>query len=114
GVPALQPGLRLGAGDRAVRHHVHHGGRPVQALGTERGVLMAVRIDPFLRDPSHPVKPTPLGAVLILVVLIVLSLAALVPLYWMFATSLTPSAMTVRFPPELIPTDPTLDNYRAV
>ncbi len=75
---------------------------------------MAVRIDPFLRDPSHPVKPTPLGAVLILVVLIVLSLAALVPLYWMFATSLTPSAMTVRFPPELIPTDPTLDNYRAV
>jgi len=72
------------------------------------------RPDPFLRDRSHPVKPTPLGAVVILLVLIALSLAALVPLYWMFATSLTPSAMTVRFPPELIPSDPTLDNYRAV
>lgn len=72
------------------------------------------RIDPFLRDRSHPVKPTPLGAIGILIVLIVLSLAALVPLYWMFATSFTPSAMTVKFPPELIPSDPTLDNYRAV
>lgn len=72
------------------------------------------RIDPFLRDRSHPVKPTPVGAIGILIVLIVLSLAALVPLYWMFATSFTPSAMTVKFPPELIPSDPTLDNYRAV
>jgi len=72
------------------------------------------RFDPFLRDLSHPVKPTPLGAVVILVTLIVLALAALVPLYWMFATSLTPSAMTVRFPPELVPSDLTLDNYRAV
>ncbi len=72
------------------------------------------RRDPFLRDSSHPVKPTPVGAVAVLVVLVALSLAALVPLYWMFATSLTPSALTVRFPPELIPTDPTLDNYRAV
>ncbi len=72
------------------------------------------RFDPFLRDPGHPVKPTPVGAVLILITLIALSLAALVPLYWMFATSLTPSAMTVRFPPELVPSDPTLDNYRAV
>ncbi len=72
------------------------------------------RPDPFLRDPTHPVKPTPLGAVVILLVLVVLSLAALVPLYWMFATSLTPSAMTVRFPPELVPSETTLDNYRAV
>ena len=72
------------------------------------------RVDPFLRDPAHPVKPTPVGAIGILIVLILLSLAALVPLYWMFATSFTPSAMTVKFPPELIPSDPTLDNYRAV
>ena len=72
------------------------------------------RIDPFLRDRSHPVKPTPIGAIGILIILILLSLGALVPLYWMFATSLTPSAMTVQFPPELIPSNPTLDNYRAV
>jgi multiple sugar transport system permease protein len=36
------------------------------------------------------------------------------PLYWMFATSLTPSALTVRFPPELIPSAPTLRNYEVV
>src|SRR5690606_28331507 len=116
GVPALQPRLRLGAGDRPVPHHAGPGRRAVPHARPERGVLMAAvtRPDPFLRDRSHPVKPTPLGAVVILLVLIALSLAALVPLYWMFATSLTPSAMTVRFPPELIPSDPTLDNYRAV
>src|SRR5690606_12935516 len=33
---------------------------------------------------------------------------------WMCATSFTPSAMTAQFPPELIPSNPTLDNYRAV
>lgn len=72
------------------------------------------RFDWLLRDPDHPVKPGPAGAVIILVILIVLSLAAVVPLYWMFATSLTPSALTVKFPPELVPTEPTLRNYRDV
>lgn len=77
-------------------------------------MALAPRFDSLLRDMSHPVRPTRLGAIVILVILIVLSLAALVPLYWMFATSLTPSAMTVKLPPELIPSEPTLDNYRAV
>lgn len=72
------------------------------------------RFDPFLRDPEHPVKPTKLGATVILAVLVVLSLAAFIPLYWMFATSLTPATMTVKLPPELIPSNPTWDNYRAV
>lgn len=72
------------------------------------------RFDWLLRDPDHPVKPGPAGAGIILVILIVLSLAAVVPLYWMFATSLTPSALTVKFPPELVPTEPTLRNYRDV
>ena len=77
-------------------------------------MALVPRLDSLLRDMSHPVRPTRAGAMAILVVLIVLSLAALVPLYWMFATSLTPSAMTVKLPPELIPSEPTLDNYRAV
>jgi len=76
--------------------------------------MASVRLDPFMRDMTHPVRPTKLGATVILLILIVLSLAALVPLYWMFATSLTPSAMTVKLPPELIPSEPTLDNYRTV
>ncbi len=76
--------------------------------------MARARLDPFMRDMTHPVRPTRLGATVILLVLIVLSLAALVPLYWMFATSLTPSAMTVKLPPELIPTEPTLDNYSTV
>lgn len=76
--------------------------------------MTARRFDPFLRDPDHPVRPGPVGAVVILVVLVVLSLAATAPLYWMFATSLTPSALTVRFPPELVPSSPTLRNYQDV
>lgn len=72
------------------------------------------RFDSLLRDMTHPVRPTRAGAISILLILVALSIAALVPLYWMFATSLTPSAMTVRLPPELIPSEPTLDNYRAV
>lgn len=73
------------------------------------------RLDPFLRDRSHPVKPSPVGAIVILLILVVLSLGAIVPLYWMFATSLTPStALTVRFPPELFPSSPTMRNYQEV
>lgn len=76
--------------------------------------MLRARIDPFLRDPDHPVKPTPVGAIVILAILVVLALGAVAPLYWMFATSLTPSALTVKFPPELIPSEPTLRNYRLV
>src|SRR5690606_33009253 len=111
-----QPGSGVGSSYRAVPHHIRVGRRAVQVPRSERGVLMALpaRLDSLLRDMTHPVRPTRAGAMLILVILIVLSLAALVPLYWMFATSLTPSAMTVNLPPELIPSEPPLDNYRAV
>ncbi|MFO7547026.1 MAG: carbohydrate ABC transporter permease [Trueperaceae bacterium] len=76
--------------------------------------MARARFDPFLRDPDHPVKPTAVGAIVVLIILIVLALGAVAPLYWMFATSLTPSALTVRFPPELIPSEPTLRNYELV
>lgn len=64
-----------------------------------------------VRDPAHPVRPSRLGTVGILFVVSVLAFLALVPLYWMFVTSLTPSALTVKFPPELILTQPTLENF---
>lgn len=68
----------------------------------------------WIRDLDHPVAPTRAGALVTLVLLTVFGLLSFVPLYWMFMTSLTPSAMTVRFPPELIPRHPTLANYRDV
>ncbi|MEX2536530.1 MAG: carbohydrate ABC transporter permease [Trueperaceae bacterium] len=67
-----------------------------------------------VRDPEHPIKPTRLGAAGMLLLLTVLGLLALIPLYWMVVTSLTPSALTVQFPPDLFPANPTLDNYRDI
>lgn len=67
-----------------------------------------------LRDPEHPVRPTRWGAVGMLLILTVLALLALVPLYWMVVTALTPSALTVKFPPELFPTNPTLANFQEI
>jgi multiple sugar transport system permease protein len=67
-----------------------------------------------VRDPEHPVRPTRWGAVWMLALLTALAVLALVPLYWMTVTSLTPSALTVKFPPDLIPATPTLDNFRDI
>lgn len=67
-----------------------------------------------VRDPAHPVRPSRLGTVGILLIVSLLAFLALVPLYWMFVTSLTPSALTVKFPPNLIPSQPTLDNFHNI
>ena len=67
-----------------------------------------------VRDPEHPVRPTRLGAAGMLLLLGVLAFLALIPLYWMFVTSLTPSALTVKFPPDLLPSSPTLANFRDI
>ena len=67
-----------------------------------------------LLDSNHPVKPSRWGTVGILIILSLLAFLALIPLYWMFVTSLTPSALTVKFPPELIPSRPTFDNFRDI
>lgn len=39
---------------------------------------------------------------------------AMLPVYWLFATSLTPRAEVFSYPPKLFPTAPTLDAYRAL
>ena len=36
----------------------------------------------------------------------------LLPIYWMLATSLTPTALTFSYPPSLFPSELTLDNFR--
>jgi len=37
-----------------------------------------------------------------------LGLLAFIPLYWMVITAIKPPALTLRFPPELFPTNPTI------
>jgi len=39
---------------------------------------------------------------------------ALLPIYWLFATSLTPRTEVFSYPPKLFPSAPTLDSYRAL
>lgn len=39
---------------------------------------------------------------------------ALLPIYWLLATSLTPRAQVFQYPPRLFPAEPTLDAYRAL
>ncbi|MGO1383739.1 MAG: carbohydrate ABC transporter permease [Arachnia sp.] len=39
---------------------------------------------------------------------------ALLPIYWLFATSLTPRTEVFAYPPKLFPSSPTLDSYRAL
>jgi multiple sugar transport system permease protein len=51
---------------------------------------------------------------LITLVLIVLSLAALFPFYWMVSGSLKTEFETFQFPPTLYPHEPTLDNYLGI
>ena len=48
---------------------------------------------------------------LIMLVLTVIAIVSLFPLYWLFATALTPASATVKLPPELIPSHPTLENF---
>ncbi|MBE3574871.1 MAG: carbohydrate ABC transporter permease [Firmicutes bacterium] len=46
-----------------------------------------------------------------LIILTIYAILALVPLYWLFATSLIPQNAVLKFPPALFPDPPTLDNY---
>ena len=48
--------------------------------------------------------------IVILAILIMAAAVSLFPLYWLFVTAITPASSTVKLPPELIPSNPTLDN----
>lgn len=43
--------------------------------------------------------------------LALVALVSLFPLYWLFNTALTPASATVKLPPEIIPREPTLQNF---
>ncbi len=49
--------------------------------------------------------------VAIYVLLTVVALVSLFPLYWLFNTALLPGSSTVKMPPDIIPTNATLDNF---
>lgn len=49
--------------------------------------------------------------VLIYFLLTVIAIVSLFPLYWLFVTALTPASATLRLPPQLLPTQPTLQNF---
>lgn len=47
-----------------------------------------------------------------LVILSIMALLAFIPLYWMVATSFTQPTLTMKFPPDIIPKNPTFDNFK--
>lgn len=48
--------------------------------------------------------------VIVFVMLTGVALISLFPLYWLFVTAITPASSTVKMPPQLIPSPPTLEN----
>lgn len=47
-------------------------------------------------------------------ILIFAALTSLFPMYWLFNTSLTPATSTVKLPPDILPLNPTLNNFAEV
>jgi len=57
------------------------------------------------------------GSLVKLIVYLALTLAAatsLFPLYWMFNTAFTPGSEVIKLPPEFIPANPSMENFRLV
>lgn len=52
--------------------------------------------------------------ILVLIVLTAVAIVSLFPLYWLFATALTPASSTIKLPPQLIPIPATLQNFADV
>lgn len=52
------------------------------------------------------------GRVVAVVAVSVLAALAVIPLYWMVVTALQTPQLSMRFPPEIWPSQPTLDNFR--
>ena len=52
-----------------------------------------------------------LPSILVIILLTAFAIVSLFPLYWLFVTALTPASATVKLPPELFPTQPTLENF---
>lgn len=73
------------------------------------------RAEPGLRTQvrvrARP-KRLPVGRVLAVAAVSVLAALAVIPLYWMVVTAIQAPQLSMRFPPEVWPSQPTLDNFR--
>ena len=49
-----------------------------------------------------------------LIILSILALLAFIPLYWMVVTAFKEPTLTMKFPPEIFPKNPTLQNFQAL
>ena len=61
--------------------------------------------------PRTPTRFGP-GAVIVYALLTLVGILSLFPLYWLFVTSLSPQQFVVKVPPDLLPSDLTLQNYQ--
>jgi multiple sugar transport system permease protein len=63
---------------------------------------------------QRPRKPIPWGNIFSYLLLTIGAILMLMPLLWMFSTSLRPSADSYKLPPQWLPTDFRVENYTAV
>lgn len=63
--------------------------------------------------PSNRVRRA-IPQVIIYILLVLIAIVSLFPLYWLFVTSITPASATVKLPPQMIPTQPTLENFAEI
>lgn len=66
----------------------------------------------MLVNREHPLRPGRAGLLARLTILSVLAIVSLFPMYWMILTAFQPRALTLAFPPEFLPSDATLANFR--
>jgi multiple sugar transport system permease protein len=69
---------------------------------------------PVTRSSSVRPWSRRLPRILVMICLVLIAAVSLFPLYWLFITALTPASSTVKLPPEMIPTHPTLDNLERI
>jgi len=67
---------------------------------------------PPSRSRARRLRPDTLPKLAAYIVLGLMAIAALMPLYWMFTTSLKGQASYMAQPPEMIPADPTFSNFQ--
>ena len=51
---------------------------------------------------------------IIYLLLTLIAVVSLFPLYWLFVTALTPASATLKLPPQMLPTQPTLQNFAEI
>jgi len=67
-----------------------------------------------MRRPRFRLTSGPMVKVIIYLFLIIAAATSLFPLYWMFNTAFTPGSEVIKMPPDLIPPNPGLENFRLV